>query len=312
MDRSAPVCDRVRARVAPPTGRGCLFRKYAAMFVAVVSAALVANGAFEIWFSYQEQKSLLFRIQHEPAEAVAARISEFVKEIEDQMAWSTLVPWDDSTFEDWRFDAIRLLRQAPAVTEVAQLDANGRELFRISRQAIDVFASHQDHSREPFFIQAMAHKIYYSPVYFVGGSEPYMILAIAGERPEYGLIEAQVNLKFIWDVVSKVKVGQHGYAYVVDRQGRLIAHPDISRVLRQSDMSQSPQVQAAQNAASEFGSWFAVDPEHGSVLSVNALVLPLDWFVFVELPTHEAFEPIYNSIFRSVVFLIAALAIALL
>lgn len=282
------------------------------MFVAVVSAALIANGAFEIWFSYQEQKNLLFRIQHEQAQAVAARITGFVKEIENQMAWSTLVPWDAGTFQDWRFDAVRLLRQAPAVTEVAQLDASGRELFRISRQAIDVVASGLDHSHEPFFVEAIAHKVYYGPVYFVGGSEPYMILAIAGERPEYGVIEAQVNLKFIWDVVSKVKVGQHGYTYVVDRQGRLIAHPDLSLVLRQSDMSQLPQVQAARNVSSEFGSWFAVDPDRGPVLSANAVVSPLDWFVFVELPTHEAFEPIYNSIFRSVVLLIAALTIALL
>ncbi len=282
------------------------------MFVAVVSAVLIANGAFEIWFSYQEQKDLLFRIQHEQAEAVAARITEFIEKIKDQMAWSTLVPWDADTFEEWRFDAARLLKETPAVAEVGQVDFTGRELFRISRQAIDVVASHRDYSHEPFFLQALGHKIYYGPVYFVGGSEPYMTIAMAGERPEYGVIEAQVNLKFIWDVVSKVRVGQHGYAYVVDRQGRLIAHPDISLVLRRSDMSQLPQMQAARSAAPELGSWLAVDAERGPVLSANAFVKPLHWFVFVELPTHEAFEPIYNSIFRSVLLLVAALMLALL
>ena len=39
---------------------------------------------------------------------------------------------------------------------------------------------------------------------------------------------AEVNLKLIWDVVSQIKVGKDGYAYVVDPQGRLVAHPDIS------------------------------------------------------------------------------------
>ena len=43
----------------------------------------------------------------------------------------------------------------------------------------------------------MAHKVYYGPVYFVNGSEPYMTLAMAGLQPENGVIVAQVNLKFI-------------------------------------------------------------------------------------------------------------------
>jgi hypothetical protein len=45
------------------TGRGRLFRKYVAMFLAIVSLALVINGVSDIWFSYQEQKALLVRIQ---------------------------------------------------------------------------------------------------------------------------------------------------------------------------------------------------------------------------------------------------------
>ena len=56
---------------------------------------------------------------------------------------------------------------------------------------------------------------------------------------------AEVNLKLIWDVVSQIKVGKDGYAYVVDRQGRLVAHPDISLVLRGTDMKRLPQVAAA-------------------------------------------------------------------
>ena len=52
-----------------------------------------------------------------------------------------------------------------------------------------------------------------------------------------GVTVADVNLKLIWDVISQIKVGKDGYAYVVDRQGRLVAHPDISLVLRGTDMS---------------------------------------------------------------------------
>jgi hypothetical protein len=46
-----------------PRVRGRLFRKYVALFVAVVSVALLANGLFEIWFSYREHQDALVRIQ---------------------------------------------------------------------------------------------------------------------------------------------------------------------------------------------------------------------------------------------------------
>src|SRR5919206_963382 len=102
-----------------------LFRKYVALFVAVVCVALLTNGLFEIWFSYQENKQALTRIQREQAEAAAAKIGQFIKDIEGQIGWTTQLPWTASALEQRRFDALRLLRQVPAITELAQLDAAG-------------------------------------------------------------------------------------------------------------------------------------------------------------------------------------------
>ena len=315
MDPSEKQAEASRERMALPAMGGRLFRKYALMFVAVVCSALAINGALDIWVSYREQESLLVRIQHEQAEAAAARISQFVKAIEDQMAWSVMFTWDGSTYDEWRLDAVRMLREVPAVTEVTQLDGSGRELYRLSRQAIDVVGSHEDHSRDSFFLQAMANKVYYGPVYFVDGSEPYMTLAMAGSRSKDGVIEAQVDLRFIWDVVSQIKVGRRGYAYVIDADGRLIAHPDLSLVLRNTDMSHLPQVRKARVEQADNHIDDSLVPSafgSGSVLSANAVVGPLNWRVFVDLPVAEAFEPIYSSILRSITMLLAALGLAVL
>jgi hypothetical protein len=230
---------------------GPLFRKYVALFLAVVIVALLTNGLFEIWFSYQEHKASLIRIQREQAQGAAAKISQFIKEIESQVGWTTQLPWSAGTIEQRRFDGLRLLRQVPAITELAQLDSKGREQLRVSRLAMDVVGSQKDFSADPRFTEAVKNKVYYGPVYFRRESEPYMTLALAGTRRDAGVSVAEVNLKLIWDVVSAIKVGERGHAYVVDAQGRLIAHPDISLVLRNTDMTRLAQVRAARAAGAD-------------------------------------------------------------
>jgi len=293
--------------------RGRLFRKYVGLFLAVVCVALLTNGLSEIWFSYQEHKAALIRIQREQAEAAAAKISQFIKEIESQVGWTTQLPWSAGTIDQRRFDGLRLLRQVPAITELSQLDSSGKEQLRVSRLAMDVVASQADLSKEPKFAEAVAHKVYYGPVYFRRESEPYMTLALTGTRRDAGVSVAEVNLKLIWDVISQIKVGNHGQAFLVDAQGRLIAHPDISLVLRNTDMSRLAQVQAARSAGSETEQLQVSDDIQGRrVLTAYAHVSPLGWLVFVELPVAEAYAPLFATIERSGILLMAALSFAFL
>ncbi len=107
---------------APPPGEGApqqapveapvkktrrrLFIKYVALFVAVVVVALLSNGIFDVYFYYQEHKASLIRIQREQAEAAAAKIGQFIKEIESQLGWTTQLPWSAGSIEQRRFDAL--------------------------------------------------------------------------------------------------------------------------------------------------------------------------------------------------------------
>ena len=219
----------------------------------------------------------------------------------------------------------------------------------MSRLAMDVVDSGLDLSKDPKFTEAVAHKVYYGPVYFRRESEPYMTLSLAGTRKDAGVSIAEVNLKLIWDVVSQIKVGERGHAYVVGAQGRLIAHPDISLVLRNTDMSKLVQVQAAQ---AEQAAWRSRrhrlprkrrrtrrrgrgqvrrrhrrrhDGDHESdslqgamniqgqeVLTASAPISPLGWTMFVELPVKEAYASLYQALQRLAIVLLAASIFAVL
>jgi signal transduction histidine kinase len=180
---------------------------------------------------------------------------------------------------------------------------------------MDVVGSGLDLSADAKFTEAVKNKIYYGLVYFRRESEPYMTLSLAGTRRDAGVSIAEVNLKLIWDVVSRIKVGKHGQAYVVDAQGRLIAHPDISLVLRKTDMTRLAQVQAARRGATGAATEeieTSTDIQGRKVLTAFAPVSPLGWTVFVELPVDEAYEPLISSLQRTALVLFGALCLAAL
>jgi signal transduction histidine kinase len=289
-----------------------LFLKYVVLFVGLVAAVLVINSALGLWFVYQENRRASIEVQHEKAEAAAQRIESFVREIERQIGWVAQAQWAALPVDQRRFDYVRLMRQVPAITELVQIDREGREQLKVSRLTMDVVGSGIDLSREPAFVEAMGKRVWFGPVYFRKESEPYMTMAVPhGGRG--GVTVAEINLKLILDVISQIKVGKDGYAYVVGPQGRLVAHPDISLVLRGTDMKRLPQVAAALASPGADNSEIDATNLAGvSVLSAHAEIPALKWLVFVEVPTIEAQQPVINAGLRGLWLLVLGLLIAAL
>jgi signal transduction histidine kinase len=299
------------------TSRGSLFRKYVIVFSGLVSGVLLASGGLEIYFSYLENREALIALQREKALGVASRIEAFITEIERQIGF-TIQPHfgaPEAGVAQRRIDYLRLQRQALSITEVSYLDGEGREQQRVSRLAMEVVGSQTDFSREPQFLEAKARGVYYGPVYFRKGSEPYMTIAIAGSGKGAGVTVADVNLKFIWDVVSKIKIGKAGHAFVVDRQGVLIAHPDMSLVLQNTTFAGLDQVKGALAGAPSPGERreqvaIARDFKNRRVMTAYATIAPLGWSVFVEQPLDEALATLYDSIQRTIVLLVLGVLLA--
>lgn len=297
--------------------RSRLFRKYALLFSMLVSSALIASGLVETYFSYQETRAALLRIQEERAKAAASVIAQFVNEIEGQLGWTmhaTFLPTDEGLAQ-LRIDYLRLLRQAPAITEVSYIDAAGHEQILVSRLVMDVLGSGKDLAEDPGFQIAQSEGRFVGAPYFRRGSEPYLTLALGNAGRDKGVTVAEVNLKFIWDVVSQIEVGRGGQAFVVDARGFLIAHPDIALVLRMSDLSNLPQVAAARaDQSGEFNERVGVARgiDGGPVLSAFALIAPLGWLVFVESPLSEAFAPLYASLARTGLLLVVGVLLSVL
>lgn len=316
--------------------RRSLFWKYLIVFLLLVGGVLATSSLGELYFSYQEIKREIVELEREKATAAANRIEEFVRSIELQLR-GTLTPHAGNSVEvstrsgsglfggaltsvvnEQRVvQFARLLRNVSAITEILHLDATGRERLGISRVALDRMDGGEDLSKTPEFQAAREGKTYYSPIFFRNESEPHMRLAVALAEPLAEVTIAEINLTAIWDVVSRIRVGRAGYAYVVDAQGYLIAHPDVSMVLQKRNLSEMVQVKNARSPSGNEGNVEAATVitmglRGGQVLAVHAVLDPLNWLVFIERPLEETFAPLRAKIVRSAIVLLLGLGLSVL
>src|SRR5688572_24432357 len=131
--------------------RGRLFRKYFLLILALVCGALLLSSAIGLYFSYQENQRALAVLQREKAIAAAARVEQFLFQIEQQLKYAALPQLGIEGLEQRRIEFLKLLRQADAVTDVAQIDARGREQISESRLKMSEIGTQRDWSQEPAF-----------------------------------------------------------------------------------------------------------------------------------------------------------------
>jgi two-component system, NtrC family, sensor kinase len=319
-----------------PAYQGRLFRRYVVIFAALVSGGLLASGLVGMYFSYQENQAAVISLQRGTAVALAASIEQFIRETEHQIGWvsapSDAVP---VPIDQRRGDYLRLLRQAPAVSEVRYLDNTGEEQLRVIRSASSTTTAQAARALETAFRGAKSGQTYFGPVYVDDRSRPYLTMAIADAGENAGVTVAEVALEDIWGAVAQVRIGQSGSAYVVDRAGRLIAHPDTSLVLQNTDLATSLAVQAARTGPlpgrQTYGESGIVDPVGHSVIVVSQLegqrfpgdvgrssdhlvayevISPPGWTIFVDQPLEEAFGSVRAAIVRTVLLLLLGLLLA--
>ncbi len=262
--------------------RGRLFRKYLLFILLLVSLALLLSGAITIYFSYQEHRSALSEVQHEKAVAAASRIEQYLDYITGQLSHAAMPQIDTADGDTRRIEFLKILRQAPEITEISMLDRAGRELLLVSRLGMDAIGSGKDRSLEPAFLNARPNQRWFGPVYFRQETEPYLTASIRSVGDNGAVTVIDVNLKFIWDVISRIKVGERGKAYIVDSSEMLIADPDIGLVLSKTSLADLPHIQAARRvAADDSPAMLSRNLDDIPILTSFAAIAQPDWKVFV-------------------------------
>jgi adenylate cyclase len=298
-----------RLRVIRP--RRSLFLKYfVTLFVAVV-VPLILGAISEAWFGYRDQRLHLNEVLQAESRSAADKIETFIEGIRDQIGWVVQFPWTEGENDRRRIDALRLLQQVPAIVSIALVDQNGTERVFVSRLGLNRIGRGADLSADPAVVGARTNKVWYGPVRYQRDSEPYMMLAVAGNLAAAGVAIADINLKLIWDVIAAIKIGDTGHTFVVDNSGRLIAHPDISLVLRggagSGDFNRLKSIVSAANGSAVTTTGNEGEP----VVALSVPAANVGWTVIGQQPVLEAFASIRAALWRSLVLIVVGALFAL-
>src|SRR5258708_21408681 len=219
--------------------RGGLFAKYVMPLVGLVVFVLAVNGAVETWISYRATRTTLTDAMTEKAEATAKRIEQSISELERQISWVTRA--SVVTLEQRRADYAQLLNQVPAISQLSQLNGNGREQLRLSRTTISL-ASGTDFSRDIRFTETVARGVSFAPAFF-RDKRPFMSIAVAHSGFHAGVTVADIDLGFLSDFLGDAQGGKLAYAHVLDQRGQVLARsargPEVAK-----DLSKLPHAPA--------------------------------------------------------------------
>ncbi len=273
------------------------------LFLSLMTVLIVSS--LEIYFSFQKQHQNIASQQSLIAQNAAYDVKSFIAgdfdSLETAAGVSSIYEIGTSEQEDV---LNRMLGSEPSIRQLILLDADGQKLAEVSRLSRESLGKLGRMLGDDPFSRTKIGERYMSSVYIDNmTSEPLVLIAVPVENvfgDFEGTLIAEVNLKFMWDLVDSIKIGDSGFAYVVDREGDLIAFGDIGRVLKGDNMGYLKEVK---DFMSEGASGHEPEAEITTGIDGNQVVTSHvdlgepDWAVVIEMPVTEAYSSVMNEIF---------------
>lgn len=179
----------------------------------------------------------------------------------------------------------------PFYAQIRFIDDTGQELIRVSRDGEQIQRSNR--AEAEFFRQARAigpSETYVSPI--MGEPEGFRIHwarpIFSGWRHFAGAIVIDLDHDAIIALVATIRIGENGYAFLVDGQGRSIAHPRYGpyelNIDERSEPSLKAMVAEMVTGASE---WKIYTFEGEDKVAAFAPVPEMGWSLAVAVPVAE-------------------------
>ncbi len=291
-------------------------------FVALSLVALVVASGLQLYFNFRTQQEVVAGKQRLIAQEAARKVQSFIQERFSELeAAVKLGELRSTSVADREQSLEKLMGFQPSFRQLVLVGTVGQVVGQTSRLSQATESEVTDRFEAELLAQTGQGERYIGPVYIDEVTyEPLIVLAVPVQDVfgDYqGTLVAEVNLKFMWDLVDQLEIGKTGEAYVVDRQGKLLAFSnDVGRVLADENVSHLAEVaefvERADTLAEldESSTPISTGINGGQVVATYIPLGTPDWAVVTEWPVGEVYQDVINNIVTSgaIILIVAVLA----
>ena len=286
-------------------------------FVLVTALALLISSSLELYFNFETQQKIVLVEQQVISQNAASEVRQFVESKFSSLETAAqLGDLNTGEQESVRIIFGKLVGRDPSLRSLFLTDTAGNEIVSLSRASTPSVPTSKEVSG--LISQIAKTGRYVSPVHFDDTtSEPRVYLAVPVKNvfgDSQRVIIADLNLKFMWDVVRDIQTSTGRTTYVVDDAGNLLAHFDTGLVLQRKNLSSLVEVGEFLKGVPDTyeEELFKSGIQGDTVISTHANLITPNWSVIIELPAATAFAPVIQLVLESIWVVIGAIVLSIL
>ena len=281
---TAPPSEPASGRRLADLWSGSLRRQLLAVFGGAVLTLLLASVAGILLLVNRTERDGWQGRQMEATQRVAQTVSDFLSRQQSLLQLLDLFGRDEVETASDHLE--QLLRGQPALLELVYVDAAGRIIAHAPKKQ-SVLANLFTIPQSRWFLAARQGQRHVGDVQLSATGEPYLIFAAPAARES--VVAVRLRMDVLNEVLASLHFGETGIAYLVNQQGRVIAHSDFGRVLAHTRLDNHPELLALVQRSDSLWAGEYRNFEDEWVVGTMVPVPGAPWVAVTELPQAEAY-----------------------
>lgn len=269
-----------------PSSKGSLRKKLIAIFVLIAAVPLIITTIISSYLSHIALTQDAYDNNRAVATALARELDQM---LDAKIKLLTIMSRDPVML------SMNPAQQLPLLRNIGNQYSDMTSLIVADAQGIQTVRTEGTLSRvddRPYFKELVngANFVISDLVVAKGSGKMSVIIGVPlrdSQGTLRGALLGAVDINYLSNYLAQTRIGETGYAFLVDRSGKIIAHPDAKLVQEMADVSSLAPVQAAIK-----GTAGSIDYEWDGVrkLSGYSFVPMARWGLIVQQNMDEAME----------------------
>jgi len=263
-----------------------LFYKFILIMVILAVVPLSIVGLRMININRVALQDSILELHTHLAQSLAEKIDDYIDNLRGKLSFIiTSQKIAEMSWPEKRVLLKSLLETSEDFVTISIANSKGEEIIKVYNPKLEKKPGLFNLGQDPLFLKAHGGMTDISSVYYEG-DDPRLNVAypLTGGQ----VIYIVVTLNKLWDKVYGTVIGRTGFAFVVNKEGKIIAHPEKERAKKFEDATQLAIVKEVISGKT-VGSKEFVDERGVEMVGAYAPVKRLGWGMVVQQAKDDAY-----------------------